>query len=119
MTLIPATENRIEAAFAMAADVAEVDAGLLPVVVGPDGVAVADREVAVLVVELVVELVDVVEFKAAQILAGRAPKADEKEMGLANMFSDRLAGVRNRRKGTHSASLSACKSRSAVANKRE
>jgi hypothetical protein len=63
----------------MPADVADVDDGLAPVVVGPVGVAVADPEpVEEPVVEFVVELADVVEFKAAQIFAGRTAKAGKK-----------------------------------------
>jgi hypothetical protein len=70
-----------------AAELVDVDLGVLPDVVGPDGVvvAVADPDPFV---ELVVddELVDAVEFNAAQILAGMAPKARD-HISLVNNTS--------------------------------
>lgn len=54
----------------------ETGGEVVPVLDGPEGVAVADCEpVPVLVV--VVALVDVVPFKAAQIFAGIAPNASK------------------------------------------
>jgi hypothetical protein len=62
----------------IAADLVDVDAAPLPeevddAAVGPDGVLVADAEPEEEVV--VVEFIEAVEFRAAQILAGIAPKA--------------------------------------------
>jgi hypothetical protein len=62
----------------MRAELVEVGVEVLADFEGPEGVAVAGtKRVDVLVDELVVELLDAVPFKAAQILAGIAPNALE------------------------------------------
>jgi hypothetical protein len=78
----PATVSKTDAALTMPADLAVVE-GILPdVVEGPVGTAVADAAAVLAAAELVVELA--VEFEAgavmsnaAQIFAGRPPKALE------------------------------------------